>query len=175
MFFSRNVIPDPVPFVQDQKNFEVVDTNILTNGEYFCSNKSLNTVTEENYDVNNEEENKDVNNEEENDVENEEGNDVEDDVEDDDEEDDDEEEDDETTIYVISFDNTPFTYERDLNSAKNNIDFMAKKYNLNDSGYHTSFIKYKDEYEINIIRSFDFGLFSYNYIMHTFSIHRLQK
>ena len=53
---------------------------------------------------------------------------------------------------------------------------MAKKYNLNDvEGYHTSYINYKNEHEINIIRSFDFGLFSFNYVMHTFSIYRLQK
>ena len=52
---------------------------------------------------------------------------------------------------------------------------MAKVYNLNDIGYHNTLTNYKSETEIEIIRNFDFGLFSLNFNMHTFKIFRLNN
>lgn len=87
-----------------------------------------------------------------------------------------EEVDDENTIYVITFDNKPILYERNSEDAKKRIDNMAKAYNLYDiQGYHTSSIRYTTSSEIDIIRSFDLGLFCINYTIHNIKIYRLQK
>jgi len=167
MFFSRNTIPEPVPPIfatEQQNNFEVINTTILTNDntvelvDQFVVKEEVATVEEEQCEEEECEEEEECNKEEEC------------------EEEECEEEDDENTIYVISYDDTPYTYEKELSSAKNRIELMAKKYNLNDVyGYHSSYIKYKNELEINIIRNYDFGFFSYNYVIHTFTIHRINK
>ena len=147
MFFTRNIIPDASPFIREQDNFEKVNTNILTEGQHLDSEKNIEHL------------NTFVQEEEDEEIEDEEI-----------------EIEDENTIYVITIDNEPFTYEKELNSAKIKVDSMVKKYNLNDvGGYHTNYINYKNDYEIDIIRNFDLGIFSINYIIHTFSIYRLQK
>ena len=112
----------------------------------------------------------------------EEDEDEEDDEEDDDEEDDEEDDeaegnaDNENTIYVISIDNQVRYYEKNLSDAKSKISKLIENYNNQGHDYyHNNFIHYKPKNTIDIIRNFDFWLFSINYPAHTFNITRLSK
>ena len=87
-----------------------------------------------------------------------------------------EEEDTENTIYVISIDNQVRYYEKNLIDAKSKISKMIENYNNQSHNlYHTNLIHYKPKNTVDIIRNFDFWLFSVNYPIHTFNITRLHK
>ena len=91
------------------------------------------------------------------------------------EEDEELEEDNENTIYVICIDDKPSFYEKNSSAAESRINKMARLYNLNDIGYHTTLTNYKNEREIEILRNFDCGFFSLTFTMHTLKIYRIEN
>ena len=82
------------------------------------------------------------------------------------------EEDDTDCIYAISIDSIPLYYHKDIDTIRNNLDALVKRINLEDVD-NINFINYKNDDEINIIRTLDFILFSFNFVLHTFKIHKL--
>ena len=167
MFFSSK--KEEAPLQVDITTFECIDP---TQQYTFTDTMLLNT----HYSIDNEENNDTEESKENNDTE--ESKETIEDVEkydDEDEEESDIEEDTENTIYVICIDDVPSLYKKNLQEAKEKIDQMAKLYNLKDIGYHNTLTNYKSETEIEIIRNFDFGLFSLNFNMHTFKIFRLNN
>jgi len=94
----------------------------------------------------------------------------------DEDEDDDEDYDEEgdNIIYVISVNNNPLYFEKNSKIARERVDNMVRKYNLNDiGGYHISYIYYKTLNEVEIVRTYDLFFFSYNYVIHTFKISKI--
>jgi hypothetical protein len=96
-------------------------------------------------------------------------NDDENDDDDDDENDDDEND---TCVYALSIDNIPCYYDKNLSTITDKIDKIVKKYTLKDI-FNDTYINYKNDREIQLIKNLDFILFSYNYVVHTFIIHKL--
>jgi len=156
MFFSSK--KEEAPLQVDITTFECIEQSTFTdtvslNNSHFNDTEESNEIIKEDNDCNKDE-----------------------DEDDDDDDDDSEIEDDtENTIYVICVDDVPYSYKRSSQEAKDTIDRMAKLYNLNDIGYHSTLTNYKNENEIELIRNFDFGLFSLNFTMHTFKIFRLNN
>lgn len=101
--------------------------------------------------------------------------DEEEDYEDEDEDDDEDyDEEGDNIIYVISVNNNPLYFEKNSKIARERVDNMVRKYNLNDiGGYHISYIYYKTLNEVEIVRTYDLFFFSYNYVIHTFKISKI--
>lgn len=99
------------------------------------------------------------------------------DEEEEEEEEEKEEEEEENTIYVISIDDHPQSYEKDLSFATSKIERLAKNHSIASTaeGMYETYVNYKSENEIEIIRVFDFYLFSYNYVIHRLSVNRVDN
>jgi len=77
-------------------------------------------------------------------------------------------------VYIILYNNNPVSFHKTFVEAKSKVDSVVKKYsfycNLN---FYDTLVNYKSDREIDIIRSVDFILFSYNYIVHNIRIHKV--
>jgi hypothetical protein len=174
MFFTKKKESEPPQII-----FNTECTTPFNSEDY--ENIVVNQEQNVNYNI----ERYEVKNEEGDTVENDEGDRVDNDEDDDTVENDEEgdtvendEEDDEEDehMFVIVIDGEPYFHNTSQDKTRDIIDSIAKKYILKDAEnldkFHTTHIRYRSLDEIDIIRNFDFVLFSYNYVVHSIRIHR---
>ena len=89
---------------------------------------------------------------------------------------------DESQLFVLSIDNTPFFYEKDLQKSRDILLQVARKLNQNNNrDYRSSYIRENDildSYEymnLNVVRHFDFFYFKYDYNLHSLKIHKIKQ
>ena len=89
---------------------------------------------------------------------------------------------DESQLFVLSIDNTPFFYEKDLEKSRDILLQVARKLNQNNNrDYRSSYIRENDildSYQymnLNVVRHFDFIYFKYDYNLHSLKIHKIKQ
>jgi hypothetical protein len=88
------------------------------------------------------------------------------------------EDDDGECMYILTIDNTPFYYEKDLNEAKSKLFSLCRRLNKdNNSEYKGSFIRENETlYEcmnLSVVRNYDFVLFNLHSTLHELKIFKV--
>uniref|UniRef100_A0A6C0E1U6 Uncharacterized protein n=1 Tax=viral metagenome TaxID=1070528 RepID=A0A6C0E1U6_9ZZZZ len=87
----------------------------------------------------------------------------------------DSDEDNENVIYVVSIDNTPYYYDKDLVSARKNMWKLAHKYIISDEDdeigvSNDKYIMTNNPNNIQIVSPLDFLFFRYSNVLHVLNI-----
>jgi len=87
----------------------------------------------------------------------------------------DSDEDNENAIYVVSIDNTPYYYDKDLVSARKNMWKLAHKYIISDEDdeigiSNDKYIMTNNPNNIQIVSPLDFLFFRYSNVLHVLNI-----
>lgn len=81
-----------------------------------------------------------------------------------------------TNFYVCTIDGVPEFVTCDLDAAKERIQTFCKEFTSHENmNMNIGLIRYKDDYEIELIRNLDFILFSFNYTVHNIIIHETKR
>lgn len=85
---------------------------------------------------------------------------------------------DDECMYILTIDNTPFFYEKDLEEAKTKLFSMCRRLNKNNnSEYKGSFIRENETLHecmnLSVVRNYDFVLFNLHSTLHELKIFKV--